>query len=149
MNPNRYHTPPLESEGRAVRAAFDKCLELQLERGGDEMAIALRAKANLVGTVSEVLGADAVRALDRDNTHARKGLALHLLTEKVQRRRVQGPVLAAFLDPMSLDRVVASIGVTDVVFVPEQADDLVAYLAQYPASAAIEVLGGQGAEATA
>ena len=145
MNPSRHHTQPLASEGRALNAAFAKCLDLLQQHGSAEMALALRSKAHLAGVVSEVLGADTVRVLDRDNTHTRKGLVLHLLTEKVQRRRMQGPVLAAFLDPMTLDRVVASAGITAVVFVPEQAADLVAYRLRYPQSVAVELSDGQGA----
>ena len=148
MSPSRYHTQPLASEGRALYAAFDKCLNLLQAHGGGEMAVALPTKAKLAGVVSEVLGADAMRALDRDNTHMRKGLVMHLLTEKVRRRRMQGPVIAVFLDPMVLDRVVAAAGITAVIFVPEQANDLVAYLARYPESAVIGVSAGQGTKPT-
>jgi len=149
MNPSRYHTQPLASDGRALHAAFDKCLDLVRARGSAEMAVALRSKADLAGAVTRVLGADAVRVLDRDNTHMRKGLALHLLTVKVQRRRMQGPVWAVFLNPTLLDQVVAPAGITDVVVVPLQADDLVAYLARYPASVAIDVSDRQDAGPTA
>lgn len=89
--------------------------------------------------MADALGVEAVRALDRDNVHVRKGLTLYLLTPKIQRRRMQGPVLAVGVPVSLLDRIATAQGVTDLVFVPDSSADLVDYLAQYPLSEAVAV----------
>ncbi|WP_158615604.1 hypothetical protein [Comamonas sp. BIGb0124] len=59
---------------------------------------------------------------------------IQLITEKIQFRRLEGPVLAAFIDLRKMEKVVASSGVTDVVFVPWAAEEHAGYLSTYPDS---------------
>jgi len=122
-------------------AAFAHCVEPARDRPAGEMAVALASKDQVAGALAGALGADAVRALDRDNVYIRKGLTLYLLTQKIQRRRVQGPVLAVGLPVALLDSVVAAQGVTEMVFVPNSGDDLVDYLARFPTSEVISASG--------
>ena len=87
------------------------------ERDAHELALAVSSKDQLSGMLAEVLGADAVRSLDRDNAYVRKGITLYLLTPKSQRRRMQGPVVAFGLEPDQLEDVISAQGVTDVIYV--------------------------------
>lgn len=98
------------------------------------MALAVHTKNNLDGVISSVFGEDVVRVLDRDNKLDIKGITIQLLTEKIQLRKLNGPVLAAFVDPAKLDRIIACSGVTDIVFVPWAAEELAAYVAAHPLS---------------
>jgi hypothetical protein len=113
------------------------------QRDAHEIALALPGKDQLSGMLAEVLGADAVRSLERDNAYVRKGSTLYLLTPKIQRRRMQGPVVAFGLGPDQLEDVVAAQGVTDVIYVPGSSgpEEIAAYLTRYPGS---EALAQQG-----
>ena len=114
------------------------------QRDTHELALALAGKDQLSGMLTEVLGTDAVRSLDRDNTYVRKGNTLYLLTPKIQRRRMHGPVVVFGLEPSRLEDVVAAQGVTDVIYVSSSPapEDIAAYLTRCPRS---EALAQQGA----
>jgi hypothetical protein len=132
--PDRYHTTSIGPDEEALRAAFMKCGDLLKARGCAIMGLAVHTKNNLDGVVRNVFGKDVVRVLDRDNRLELKGIVLQLITEKIQIRRLEGPVLAAFIDPKKLDSIVASSGVTDVVFVPWASEEHAGYLKTYPNS---------------
>ena len=51
--------------------------------------------------VNTEFGDDVIRVLDRDNRLDLKGITLHLLTEKIQLRKLEGPVVAAKYIPTS------------------------------------------------
>lgn len=117
-----------------MQAALDKCHALMQARGLSVMALAVHAKNNLDGVVQSVFGDSVVRTLDRDNKSELKGITTLLLTEKIQLRKLEGPVVAAFVDAHKLDGIVSSLSVTDILYVPWTADDLSAYLAANPSS---------------
>lgn len=144
MFPRHFHIASITQPGAALSAAMACALQWLRQRDDHELALALAGKDQLSGTLTEVLGADAVRSLDRDNAYVRKGITLYLLTPKIQRRRMQGPVVAFGLEPDQLEDVVAAQGVTDVVYVPTSSapEDTAAYLIRYPQS---ETLTQQGA----
>lgn len=108
--------------------------ELLQSRRSEIMGLAVHTKAQLDGTVRGVLGDDVVKGLDRNNRVQLKGITIQLLTEKIQVRKLDGPVLAAFVSPAKLDKIVACQGVTDLVFVPWDASELQAYEAEFPES---------------
>lgn len=131
---DRYHTTSIGPDEEALRAAFLKCGDLMKARGCAVMGLAVHAKNNLDGVIRTVFGDDVVRVLDRDNRLDLKGIVIQLVTEKIQIRRLEGPVLAAFIDPKKMDKIVASGGVTDIVFVPWAAEEHAGYLKAYPDS---------------
>ena len=98
------------------------------------MGLAVHSKNNLDGVIRSVFGDDVIRVLDRDNKLNLKGITIQLLTEKIQIRRLEGPVLAAFVDPKKLSKIVGCTGVTDLVFMPWTAEEHPAYLEVYPSS---------------
>ena len=63
------------------------------------MGLAVHSKNNLDGVIRSVFGDDVIRVLDRDNKLDLKGITIQLLTEKIQIRRLERPVLAAIVDP--------------------------------------------------
>lgn len=139
MTLRRFHLVAAEPRHLVLGSALDRCRQLLQEQVTQEMALALKSKDQLAGALADVLGAEAVRAIERDNVHVRKGLVVHLLTPKIRRRRVQGPVLAVGLPVASLGCVLTAQGVTGVVFVPDSREDLADYLTQFPASEAVAV----------
>lgn len=98
------------------------------------MGLAVHSKNNLDGVIRSVFGDDVIRVLDRDNKLDLKGITIQLLTEKIQMRRLEGLVLAAFVDLKKLSKIVGCTGVTDIVFVPWAAEEYPAYLEVYPSS---------------
>lgn len=131
---DRHHTTSIGPDEEALRAAFIKCGDLMKARGCAFMGLAVHTKNNLDGVVRSVFGEDVVRMLDRDNRLDLKGIVIQLITEKIQIRRLEGPVLAAFIDPKKMDKIVTSNGVTDIVFVPWAAEEHAGYLKTYPDS---------------
>lgn len=131
---DRYHTTSIGPDEDALRAAFTRCGELMMSRGCAAMGLAVHTKNNLDGAIRSVFGDEAVRVLDRDNKLDLKGVVLHLITEKIQLRRLEGPVLAAFIDPTKMGKIISSSGVTDVVFVPWAAEEHSSYVRTYPDS---------------
>jgi len=134
LGPDRFHTHSTGPDEVALQAALDKCHALMQARGLSVMALAVHAKDNLDGVVPRVFGYNVVRMLDRDNKSELKGITTHLLTEKIQVRKLEGPIVAAFVDVHKLDGIVASLDVTDIVYVPWTPDDLNAYLSSNPSS---------------
>jgi hypothetical protein len=134
LGPNRFHTHSSGPDDAALQAALEKCHALMQTRGVSVMALAVQAKDNLEGGVQRVFGDGVVRMLDRDNKSELKGITTHLLTEKIHVRKLEGPVVAAFVDAHKLDSIVSSLGVTDIVYVPSTSEDLNAYLASNPSS---------------
>ncbi|MBX9611248.1 MAG: hypothetical protein K2X51_06455 [Burkholderiales bacterium] len=134
MTPKRFHTHSMGPDEAALRAAFLQCSALMQQRNGATMGLAVHNKSNLDGVVRTVFGDSVVKVLDRDNKLDLKGITIHLLTEKIQLRKLEGPVVAAFVDPHKLDKIVSSVGVTDIVLVPWAAEELPIYLAAHPSS---------------
>lgn len=134
MRPDRFHTHSAGPDAAALQAALDKCNALMQDRGVSAMGLAVHGKDNLDSVVQGVFGDSVVRVLDRDNKLDLKGITTHLLTEKIQLRKLEGPVVAAFVDAHMLDKIVPSLGVTDIVYVPWTPDDLSAYVAEHPSS---------------
>ena len=134
MTPERFHTHSVGPDEAALHAAFLQCSVLMQQRGSATMGLAVHIKSNLDGVVRTVFGDSVVKVLDRDNKQDLKGITIHLLTEKIQLRKLEGPVVAAFVDPHKLDKIVSSAGVTDIVFVPWAAEELPIYLAAHPLS---------------
>jgi hypothetical protein len=134
LGPNRFHTLSIGPDEAALQAALDKCRVLMQARGLSVMALAVHAKNNLDGVVQRVFGDSVVRSLDRDNKSELKGITTLLLTEKIRLRKLEGPVVAAFVEAHKLDGIVSSLGVTDIVYVPWTPEDLNAYLSSNPSS---------------
>lgn len=134
MTIERFHTCSIGPDEDALRAAFSHCGTQLKSRGCVTMGLAVHTKNNLDSVIRSVFGEDVIRVLDRDNRLDFKGITLQLLTEKIQLRKLRGPVLAAFVDPAKLGKIVACQGVTDIVFVPWTAEEQGAYLAAHPSS---------------
>jgi hypothetical protein len=134
LTAERFHTHSVGPDEAALRAAFLQCSALMQQRNRATMGLAVHNKGNLDGVVRTVFGDGVVKVLDRDNKLDLKGITIHLLTEKIQLRKLDGPVVAAFVNPHKLDKIVSSAGVTDIVFVPWAAEDLPIYLAAHPLS---------------
>jgi hypothetical protein len=134
LTPERFHTHSVGPDEAALRAAFLQCSALMQQRNRANMGLAVHNKSNLDGVVRTVFGDSVVKVLDRDNKLDLKGITIHLLTEKIQLRKLEGPVVAAFVDPHKLDKIVSSVGVTDIVFVPWATEALPIYLAEHPSS---------------
>lgn len=84
--------------------------------------------------IRAVCGDQVTRLLERDNRSELRGTIIQLLIEKIQVRRLHGPVLAAGIASASLSRSIAAQGVTDIVFVPATSTDLDTYLGVFPGS---------------
>lgn len=134
MTPGRFHTHSTGPDEAALRAAFLQCSALMQQRKSAAMGLAVHNKGNLDAVVRAVFGDSVVKVLDRDNKLDLKGITIHLLTEKIQLRKLDGPVVAAFVDPRKLGKIVSSAAVTDIVYVPWAAEELPIYLAEYPSS---------------
>lgn len=134
MTMARHHTRSSGPDANALREAFRLSCELLQSRHSEIMGLAVHTNAQLDGIVRDVLGHEVVRGLDRNNRVQLKGITIQLLTEKIQVRKLDGPVLAAFVSAAKLDKIIACQGVTDIVFVPWETAELQAYEAEFPES---------------
>jgi|JI6StandDraft_1071083.scaffolds.fasta_scaffold15860_6 hypothetical protein len=134
MTTNRFHTFSTGPDEAALRAAFHHCGAVLQARGCSTMALAVHTKNNLDGVIRNVFGDTVIRVLDQESRLDLNGITIQLLTEKIQLRTLQGPVLAAFVNPEKLSKIIACRGVTDIVFVPWAAEEHAAYVAAYPSS---------------
>jgi len=129
----RFHTRAGLGDA-ALLAAYRCCEGLMRSRGLAMMGLAVHSKASLDASIRAAFGDMVTRLLDRENRSELRGTVIHLLTEKIQVRRLHGPVLAAYVAPASLQRVIGAQGVTDIVFVPHTPSDLDDYLTACPDS---------------
>lgn len=130
----RHHTRSSGPAADALREATRLSCELLQSRQSDIMGLAVHTKVLLEGTLRDVLGNELVKGLDRNNRVQLKGITIQFLTEKIQVRKLDGPVLAAFLSPAKFDKIIGCQGVTDLVFVPWETAELQAYEAAFPDS---------------
>lgn len=143
-----FHTRAAGGDEVSLQTAYRFCDGLMRSHGLSMMGLAVPSKASLGGVIHAVYGDQVTRLLDRENRSELRETVIQLLTEKIQVRRLNGPVLAAGIAPASLLRIVAAQGVTDIVFVPATSADLETYLeaisdsvACYPMSSlALDVL---------
>lgn len=129
-----FHTRTTDFDETSLLAAYRFCEGLMRSRGLAMMGLAVHSKASLDGPVRAVYGDMVTRLLDRENRSELRGTVIQLLTEKIQVRRLNGPVLAACIAPASLLRIIGAQGVTDIVFVPCAPSDLDDYLKVCPDS---------------
>ncbi len=120
----------------SLQATYRFCNGLMRSRGLTMMGLAVPSKTSLDVAVRSVYGDQVTRLLDRENRSELRGTVIQLLTEKIQVRRLNGPVLAAGIAPASLLRIVAAQGVTDIVFVPATSAELETYLEAFSESLA-------------
>lgn len=130
----RFHARTAVLDEAALSAAYRLCEGLMHSRGLTMMGLAVPSKVSLDGMIRAVYGDQVTRLLDRENRSELRGTIIQLLTEKIQVRRLRGPVLAVGIPPESLLRIVAAQGVTDIVFVPETPRELDIYLGAFPES---------------
>jgi hypothetical protein len=88
----RHHTRSSGPAADTLCEAFRLSCELLQFRRSDIMGLAVHTKAQLEGTVRDVLGNEVVKGLDRNNRVQFKGITIQLLTEKIQVRKLDGPV---------------------------------------------------------
>jgi hypothetical protein len=80
----------------ALRTAFKKCGEVSQQKKYTQLGLATPTKGNLDGVISDLLGEEAVRILQRDNVLDLNGISIHLITKKVKPKNFAGPVLAIY-----------------------------------------------------
>lgn len=113
----RHQTRSSGPAADALREAFRLSCELLQSRRSDIMGLAVYTKALLEGTVRDALGIELVKGLDGNNRVQLQGITIPLLTEKIQVRRLDGPVLAVFVRTARFDKTIGCQGVTDLEFV--------------------------------
>ncbi|WP_145744437.1 hypothetical protein [Variovorax beijingensis] len=92
MTMARHHTQSSGPVADTLREAFRPGCGQQQSRGSDVMGVAVRTKAQLDGTVSEVLGDEVAKALNRNNRVQLKGITIQLLRPQQSHDHLRGPL---------------------------------------------------------
>lgn len=119
----------VDSEGPnedAVELAFAWIHQLGEEYEDKQDAVlAVNTKQQLDGVVSNVIGEQAAKALDKKNPVQVGEAEINLMTKRIDPQGWQsGPVLAIYPDKKLLDKVDGMYGVTDVLVVPWSKDEV-------------------------
>jgi len=121
-----FYNPIFGDANAALRNAFHLCGKLAVEGRYADITLAVPGKTNLDGMISEFIGEQATRSLQRDNKLDLHGLTLNLATQRIAVRH-RGPVLAAFVSIKYIRVLAKSHYVTDLVYIPWQEDELPAF----------------------
>ena len=116
--------------------AFVKCGELAITGNHGDMSIAVPAKGSLQGTIEDVIGDGVYRALMRDNCAVFSDVRLHLVTKQIPVRH-RGPVIAAWIKIPRLLALSQSRLATDIIYLPQLDDELLAFRSRFPDAVAI------------
>ncbi len=126
-----FYNPTFGDANAALRNAFHLCAQLAGSGQHAHITLAVPGKGNLDGMVSEFIGEQATRALQRDNKLDLGDLTLHLATQRIPVQH-RGPVLAAFAAMKHVQTLAKSHYVTDIVYIPWQEDELPAFRKLFP-----------------
>lgn len=126
-----YHTNVTGPDENTLRAAFKKCRELAQKGKYSQVGLAVPAKGNLDGIISDVIGDNATNILQRENKLDLKGITVHLITERIKPKSFRGPVLAVYITNDLIKKMVRAGYATDIVFVPWLDEELAEYLSLY------------------
>lgn len=130
----KFHIKFGSSAEADLRLAYERGLSLLRATGSSMLGLALQDKSCLDRVVVNVFGDDVARNLERDNRHELRGLTIQLLTDRIRVRRLVGPVLAAFVEPDHVASLADCAGVTALVYVPANEQQLHRYEALQPDS---------------
>lgn len=102
----------------AVQKAFKKCGQLLSASQQKEAAIVVPQLSNLNGLISDVLGDQAVKLLQKDKKIRLDPEIIHLFTKRSPPRFFSGPLLVAFTPIDQLEKIILGNPNADIIFVP-------------------------------
>lgn len=120
----------------AMSTAFAWLYQLgEVDAEKHDAILAVNTKRQLQGVVTSVIGESASKQLDRKNPVRLGNVTIRLMTKKIDASRGKsGPVLAVYPDQKLLDKVDEMHGVTDVLVVPWNRDEVNRWIATWNAT---------------
>jgi hypothetical protein len=119
-----YHTRSIGPDMEALKAGFKKCGELAQRHGYTQLGLATPTKGNLDGVISDLIGEEAVKILQRDNILDLKGITIHLITKRVSpSHKFSGPVLAVYTPIDQIKSLAKSHFCKGLIYVPWTQDE--------------------------
>jgi len=135
--------PQASAVERGVRWLVDLGMTDSAKRSA---LLAVLAKSNLRGAISEALGDEVAKRLSTSETVAIDDIAITLMTKLTPKRSWNGPILTVFPTRDLLNVIDTMAGVTDVLVVPWNMKELAYWI---NAASAVEVDGRCGGGETA
>ena len=126
-----FYNPDFGDAPTSLRNAFHHCSALAVAGGYKHITLAVPAKGNLEGMISDYIGEEATRALLRDHRLDLGLMTLHLATKRIP-VAYRGPVLAAFATIDQIKDLANSHNVTDLLYIPWQENELPAFRQLFP-----------------
>ncbi len=127
-----YHTIDIENLIEDFRLGLAQAIALAHEKGLTQIAIAVHAKDNLDGVISEAIGESAVSTLQKSGgTIKYEEITFFLITEKIKSKFKGGIVMAAHASPRYIKKLINDYRTTDLVYVPWTPSELAEYLNEY------------------
>jgi hypothetical protein len=124
------------SQEHAVKAGVQWLGQLDSENSSKQDALlATPVKRNLEGTVESVIGEDRVKELKNKNSISAGEVQIHHITERIDAPAWNGgPVLAIYPTKDLLDKIDDMRGVTDVLVIPWNRDEVQFWIDQWRAT---------------
>ncbi len=113
-----FHTDSVGPDENALRTAFKKCGEIAQKKGYSKLGLAVPAKTNLYGMLSDLLGEDVINIFQRDNVLDLNGITIHLITRRVKPKNFSGPVLAVHTALDQTKEIAKAAYCKELIYVP-------------------------------
>ena len=124
-----YHTTTTGPSIEDFEQALAFAVHLSKNNGTNQVAIAVHAKANLDGVISDSIGEQAVKVLQKANgTIQFNDVIIFLITKLVPSNFTSGVIIATHANTNYLDTLMSDRRATDIVYVPWAPEELDLYL---------------------
>jgi len=113
-----YHSLKKGPDSKGVAETIKKALEICQEEKIDQLAIAVHTKDQLrANTISDVLGKDFIKALNKNNYAKLGDLEIFLITERINPTNfTKGPIVGFDISIKFLKRLSNDTRATDIIF---------------------------------
>lgn len=116
-----------EPGGEAIARAFKKFGEVMKSAGHIEAAIVVPQLSNLDGIISDYLGDDAIRCLQKHKVIRLNPESIHLFTKRHPPKFFKGPILAAFTTMEQVKSIIKTCPEAAIIYVPWAMDEMHAF----------------------
>ncbi len=127
----KYHVNSTGYSKDGFVRGLKKSLELSIKNKTKEVALAINTKQQLRrGIISDVLGDNFVKDIDKNGCVSIGGVSIYLLTERIASNFKKGVILACHPSSQFMEKLAKDYRATDIVYIPWALEEYTDYLSQ-------------------
>lgn len=126
-----FMVPKAQALEAGFRDALHTAVTLAATAGSYQAAIAVHVKDQVQrSAISAILGEQRTKQLLKGSVDV-SGVKIHLITERIRSGLIRGPLVAAYVAPTFLDKLIKEKRFTDIIYIPWNPKEEAAFHDQY------------------